>query len=155
MTHPTQIQSVVDVRVQALNDLLQTVSVRLLVRIKELDRTNGDLQNLIAVTAIPAIFVDENLLVRGFTPEIARIYNLTSRNIGRSLLSVSCILDYHDLEEDLGRVTAEGTTVERYLERQDNKALYLMRILPNRCRDGSIGATLTLVKVNAWSRGRA
>jgi hypothetical protein len=46
--------------------------------------------------------------------------------------------------------------VRRYLEQRDGMAWYLMRILPNWCRDGSFGgATLTFVNVNARSRGRA
>jgi CheY-like chemotaxis protein len=143
-------------QIEVFNGLLQTMSARLLVKIKELDRTDSDLQNLITVAAIPAIFVDENLLVRRFTPEIARIYSLSSQDIGRSLRDVVCSLDYYDLEDDFQRVADDGATVRRYLEQRDGTAHYLMRILPNRCQDDSIGgATLTFVKVNAWFRGRA
>ncbi|MDB5393017.1 MAG: diguanylate cyclase [Rhodospirillales bacterium] len=145
-----------DDQIETLNGLLETVSARLLVKYKELDRANGDLQNLIAVTGIAAIFVDENLLVRHFTPEALGVYVVSSQNIGQSLLDVICTLDYCDLESDFQRVTGNGATVRRYLEQHDGTAWYLMRILPNWCRDGSFsGATLTFLNVNARSRGRA
>jgi two-component system, chemotaxis family, CheB/CheR fusion protein len=142
--------------IEMLNGLLQTVSARLLVKYQELDRVNGDLQNLIAITEMPAIFVDENLLVRHFTPQALAVYQVSSQNIGQSLLDVTCNLNYCDLESDFQRVTNHGAMVRRYLERHDGTAWYLMRILPNWCRDGSFGgATMTFVNVNARSRGRA
>jgi two-component system CheB/CheR fusion protein len=135
---------------------LETVSARLLVKYKELDRANNDLQNLIAVTEIPALFVDENLLVRHFTPEAFGVYSVSSQNIGQSLLDVTCNLNYSDLEDDFQHLTKNGAMVRRYLEQRDGTAWYLMRILPNWCRDGSFGgATLTFVNVNARSRGQA
>jgi two-component system, chemotaxis family, CheB/CheR fusion protein len=145
-----------DDRIETLNGLLETVSARLLVKYKELDRANSDLQNLIAVTEILAIFVDENLLVRHFTPEALGVYSVSSQNIGQSLLDVTCNLNYSDLEDDFQHITKNGAMVRRYLEQRDGMAWYLMRILPNWCRDGSFGgATLTFVNVNARSRGRA
>jgi DNA-binding response OmpR family regulator len=145
-----------DDRVEILNGLLENVSARLLVKYKELDRVNGDLQNLIAVTDMPAMFVDENLLVRHFTPQALPVYQVSSQNIGQSLLDVTCNLNYCDLKSDFQSVTKNGEIVRRYLERLDGTAWYLMRILPNWCRDGSSGgATLTFVNVNARSRGRA
>jgi two-component system CheB/CheR fusion protein len=102
------------------------------------------------------MFVDENLLVRHFTPEALGVYSVSSQNIGQSLVDVTCNLDYSDLESDFQRVTDSGGTIRRYLERRDGAAWYLMRILPNWCRNGSpCGATLTFVNVNARSRGRA
>jgi len=143
-------------QIKTLNGLLETVSARLLAKYKELDRADGDLQNLIAVTEIAAIFVDENLLVRRFTPEASGVYGVSSQDIGQSLLDVTCNLDYCDLESDFQNVTGTGAIVRRYLEQRDGTAWYSMRILPNWCRDGSFGgATLTFVNVNARSRGRA
>ena len=143
-------------QIEILNGLLETISARLLVKYKELDHADGDLQNLIAVTEIAAIFVDENLLVRRFTPEALGVYNISLRNIGQFLLDVTCNLNYCDLEDDFQRVTNNGAIVRRYLEQRDGTAWHLMRILPNWCRDGSFGgATLTFVNVNARSRGRA
>jgi two-component system CheB/CheR fusion protein len=145
-----------DDQIATLNGLLETVTARLLVKCKELNRANGDLQNLIAVAEIAAIFVDENLLVRHFTPEALGVYSVSSLNIGRSLLDVTCNLDYCDLKSDFRRLPDTGATVRRYLEHRDGTGWYLMRILPNWCRDGSFGgATLTFVTVNTWSRGRA
>jgi two-component system CheB/CheR fusion protein len=140
----------VDDQIGIFNGLLKTVSAKLLVKIKELDRANGDLQNLMQVSAIPAIFVDENLVVRRFTPESSELYSLSSRDIGRSLLDVTCDLNYCDLEDDFRCVEKTGKTVARNLKQLSSEAHYLMRILPTPCRDGSFGgATITFVRVNA------
>jgi CheY-like chemotaxis protein len=153
---PAEEVKAADDRIEIVNGLLRTLSARLLVKIRELDCTNSDLQNLIAVTAIPAIFVDENLLVRRFTAEATRVYSLSKQDVGQSLLDVACWLDYCDLESDFQRVTGNGATIRRYLEQHDGTAWYLMRIVPNWCRDGSFGgATVTFLNVNARSRGRA
>jgi CheY-like chemotaxis protein len=153
---PVKQEPVADDRVELLNGLLETISSRLLVNYKELDRVNGDLQNLIAVTEVTGIFIDENLLVRHFTPQALRVYRVSSQNIGQSLLDVTCNLNYSDLKDDFQSIRKSGAMVRRYLEQSNGTAWYLMRILPNWCRDGSFGgATLTFVNVNARSRGRA
>jgi two-component system CheB/CheR fusion protein len=139
-----------DDQIKIFNDLLKTVCAKLLIKIKELDRANGDLQNLMQVSAIPAIFVDENLLVRRFTVESSMLYSLSSRDIGQSLLDVACELDYCDLEKDFQCVAKTGETFMRHLRQRGDIALYLMRILPTHCRDSSFGgAALTFVRVNA------
>jgi two-component system CheB/CheR fusion protein len=138
-----------DERIKMLNDVLQTVCAKLVVKIKELDHANSDLHNLMEVSAIPAIFIDENLLIRHFTPEIAEVCSLSAHDIGRPLLDAACWSNYRDLEDDVRRVTETGEPVEGYLEQRSGTAQYLMRILPNFCRNNSIGgATLTFLKMN-------
>jgi len=143
-------------QVKMLNGLLQSVCAKLLAKIKELERVKGDLQNLMTVSAIPAVFVDENLLIRRFTPEIEGVYSLTSQDIGRSLLDVDCDLTYGRLEDDFKRLRETGEAVKRYLEQRGGTARYLMRILPSFYQDNCFGgAALTFVKVNSWSSGEA
>jgi two-component system CheB/CheR fusion protein len=44
---------------------------------------NNDLDNLITSTRIGTLFLDENLTIRRFTPEIKRIFKILDSDIGR------------------------------------------------------------------------
>jgi len=139
-----------------LNSLLETISAKLVVKIRELDRATGDLKNFIKVSAIPAIFVDENLRIRDFTPAMRKICLFSDQDIGRSLLEFACSLNYCDLEYDFRHLTETGETVERYVEGRDGKVHYSVRMMPNFCRDNAIGgATLTFSEIMTFHNGRA
>ncbi len=133
-----------DEQIKIFNDLLQTVCRKLLVKIRELDCVSGELSNLMKVCAVPAIFVDEKLMVRGFTRESRRVYRLSHQDIGRSLLDVACGLNYHSLGDDFQKVAETGKSVNRYLERRGCEVRYFLRILPNVCRDNSFGGAVLI-----------
>ena len=128
-----------DEQIKMLNGLLQTVCHKLLAKMRELDRVSGELSNLMKSCAIPAIFVDEKLVVRGFTRESRQVYRLSSQDIGRPLVDVTCGLDYYTLGDDFRRVAETGKSVNRYLELRGCDNRYFLRILPNFCRDNSFG----------------
>ena len=100
------------------------------------------------VCGIPAIFVDENLMIRSFTQESRQIYRLSREDIGRSLLDVACGLNYHSLSDDFQRVVETRKSINRYLKQSDCEVPYFLRILPNFCRDNSFsGASLIFTRV--------
>jgi len=143
-------------QLKIFNDLLHTVCAKLVLKIRELDLATGDLRNLIKVSAIPAIFVDEYLRVRDFTPAMKKIWPFSVQDIGRSLLELACSLNYCDLEDDFRRLAETGEPVERYVEGQDGTVHYSVRIMPNFFRDDSIGgATLTFSEILTPHNGRA
>jgi len=143
-------------QLQIFNDLLQAVCAKLVVKIRELDRAAGELRNLIKASAIPAIFVDENLRIRDFTPAIKKVCILSEQDVGRSLLEFASSFKYWDLEDDYRRLAETGETVERYIEGPDNWVHYSVRMMPNICRDNSIGgATVTFVELMTFHSGRA
>src|SRR5215469_8686430 len=51
-------------RIKMFDGLLQEVSRKLLAKIREIDCVDSELSNLMKVCGIPAIFVDEKLIVR-------------------------------------------------------------------------------------------
>ena len=133
------------------NDLLENLSKRLVLKVHELRRTGAELRSLLEVGAIPAVFVDEDLRVRHFSPPISKIYALTDRDIGRSLDTVDCTLDYDELARDFHLVMRTGESVERYSIGRSETVLYLLRIIPNRPVDGApLGALITFTDVSAW-----
>jgi two-component system CheB/CheR fusion protein len=145
-----------DQQISLVNILLQSVCQKLLLRIRELDCVSGELNNLMKVCAIPAIFVDDKLIVRRFTRESRRIYRLSHQDIGRSLLDVACGLDYYSLGEDFRKAAETGKAVNRCLEQRGCEVRYFLRILPNFCRDNSFGgAALIFSPVEAQYWGTA
>ena len=88
---------------QSTNEELHIVNNELRHKIDELDRANSDLNNLFESTRIASIFLDRNLLIRGFTPTIVRIFNLIPGDRGRPLSDIVSRAAYPDLENDMSR----------------------------------------------------
>jgi two-component system CheB/CheR fusion protein len=134
---------------QSVNEELQTVNAELSGKIDELDRANTDLNNFIQSTQIATVFLDRNLVIRNFTPEVTRIFSLIPSDRGRPLTDIVNRLDYPGLENDMRTVAGTGQTVERPVE-VDGDAHYLARILPYRNSDNVIdGVILTFIDVTS------
>jgi two-component system CheB/CheR fusion protein len=136
--------------IQSVNEELNTVNVQLTSKIEQLDRSNGDLQNLFDSTKVATIFLDPYLVIRSFTPEIANIYNLIPSDIGRPLTDIAGRLKYTSLREDVQTVLTSLQPLEKRVERDDGSTFYLMRILPYRSPDSTIdGSLITFVDVTS------
>ena len=136
--------------IQSINEELQTVNSQLSTKLEELDTKNSDLQNLFESTQVATVFLDPHLIVRGFTPAMASIYNLIPSDIGRPLSDIVSQLQYAGLHEDVERVLNTLQPLERRLSRHDGTAHYLMRILPYRTPDSAVnGTVITFVDVTS------
>lgn len=134
--------------IQSINEELNTVNSQLSARVEQLNRSNGDLKNLFDSTKVATVFLDPFMIIRSFTPEIARIYNLIPSDIGRPLTDIVSQLSYTTLREDVQAVLRTLQPMERRVERLDRSAHYLMRVLPYRSPDNSIdGSLITFVDV--------
>jgi CheY-like chemotaxis protein len=133
------------------NSLVEGLSANLLQKIHSLKRIGAELQTLLEASGTPAVFVDEALHVRHFTPHAARVYMLSELDIGRSLEEVDCRLSYGDLARDFRDVARTGESVERYLASRTEAAHFLLRIIPTRGDAGFVGALITFTDVSAWS----
>jgi two-component system CheB/CheR fusion protein len=127
---------------QSVNEELNTVNVRLSEKVDELDRANSDLQNLFDSTQIATIFLDRHLIVRGFTPAVAGIYNLIPSDKGRPLTDIVSQLRYNGLRDDVQQVLDTLEPLERRVTREDQQTHYIMRILPYRAPDSTVSGTL-------------
>ncbi|WP_428490005.1 sensor histidine kinase [Rhodopila sp.] len=134
--------------IQSINEELNTVNAQLTAKVEQLDRSNGDLKNLFDSTRVATIFLDPFLVIRSFTPEIAKIYNLIPSDLGRPLTDIVSRLTYKTLHDDVQSVLRTLQPMERRVERDDGSAYYLMRILPYRGPDSTIdGSLITFVDV--------
>jgi two-component system CheB/CheR fusion protein len=133
---------------QSINEELQTVNAELNSKVDELDHANADLRNLFESTQIGTVFLDDQLVIRSFTPAIAPIFNLISTDRGRPLTDIVSHIENGDLGREIRTVLERGETVERRVRQAETNAHYLMRMLPYRGRNNAIeGVVLTFFDV--------
>ncbi|MEZ2133103.1 MULTISPECIES: CheR family methyltransferase [unclassified Sinorhizobium] len=138
---------------QSLNEELQTVNGELAHRVEELARANSDLRNLLESTQIAAVFLDNDLRIKSFTPAITDIFHLIESDLGRPIHHIATRIAYEDLEADARRVIRTLATIERATKNQQNGSQYLIRVLPYRSVDNVIeGAVLTFLDVTRMVR---
>jgi two-component system CheB/CheR fusion protein len=136
--------------IQSINEELQTVNTQLSGKLDELDTKNTDLKNLFESTQVATIFVDRYLILRGFTPAVANIYNLIPSDQGRPLTDIVSRLRYTGLREDVQSVLRSLAPLERRVTREDGGMHYLMRMQPYRTPDSEVdGAVITFVDVTS------
>jgi two-component system CheB/CheR fusion protein len=132
---------------QSVNEELYTVNAEYQRKIAELTEITNDMDNLLSSTEVGTIFLDAQLRIRRFTPQIAASFNLVPHDAGRSIETFAHRLDHPELVDDLRRVLAHGHVVEHELPDVDGKT-YFLRILPYRVKGTVEGVVLTLIDVS-------
>ncbi|MGB8217233.1 MAG: chemotaxis protein CheB [Candidatus Methanoperedens sp.] len=137
---------------QSLNEELVTLNAEHQAKIEEQSKTVSDLNNLIASTEIATVFLDNDLRIKGYTPQITKVINLIKTDIGRPVGDIVSNLEYEDLQRDVKEVL--DTLVFKEKEISDKKGFwYLMRILPYRTIDNVIdGAVITFIDITGRKR---
>jgi two-component system CheB/CheR fusion protein len=131
---------------QSVNEELYSVNAEYQRKIAELTELTNDMDNLLSSTDIGTIFLNRELKVRKFTPQIAQTFNLLPQDVGRSIETFTHNIDHPELIDDLRRVLASGEPVERELQDRERRYFFL-RILPYRAKGTIDGVVLTLIDV--------
>ena len=131
---------------QSVNEELYTVNAEYQRKIAELTELTNDMDNLLASTEIGTIFLDGQLRIRKFTPQITETFGLLPHDVGRSIETFAHKMRHPGLVEDLKRVLTSGHAVERDLTDPHGKAFFL-RLLPYRAKGVVDGVVLTLIDV--------
>jgi len=132
---------------QSVNEELYTVNAEYHRKITELTELTNDMDNLLASTEVGTIFLDEELRIRKFTPQVAEAFSLVPHDQGRSIETFAHKMDHPELVEDLRRVLRTGQPVERDLPNVKGQSFFL-RILPYRVKGAVDGVVLTLIDVS-------
>ena len=132
---------------QSMNEELQTLNQENKHKVEELSQLSGDLQNLMAATAIATLFLDRQLRILRFTPQVEDLFNVRLTDRGRPLSDITHRLGYDELPADAEKVLRHLVPVER--EVQDEKGRwYLTRVRPYRSADDRIeGVVITFVDI--------
>ncbi|GAB4216779.1 MAG: hypothetical protein OHK0022_58310 [Roseiflexaceae bacterium] len=138
-----------------LNEELLTVNGELRYKVGELAQANNDLQNLMAATAIPTLFVDRRLHVTRYTPAALELFNLIAADLHRPLAHITHGLHYPNLLADARLVLLNAEPVEREVRDNANR-FYLVRLHPYRTSASDAdGVVLSFVEISARKRAEA
>jgi two-component system CheB/CheR fusion protein len=133
---------------QSVNEELETVNAELKKKLDELDRANGDLQNLFQSTRLATVFVDRELRIKKFTPAAVEVFRLIDGDVGRPVADIAPRFQGGDLVEEIREVLRTLSTRERQVPIEENGAWYLLRILPYRTVEDVIdGVVLTFLDI--------
>ena len=135
---------------QSVNEELHTVNAEYQSKIIELTELNNDLDNLMASTRIGTLFLDENLTIRRFTPEIRRIFKILDSDIGRPANHLMHTLTKIDLFERIQAVAEQAVDQELEVCTQSGE-WWLMRILPYHVGVGTVsGVVLNFIDISLF-----
>ena len=134
---------------QSLNEELQTVNAELQIRVDELSRVNNDMKNLLNSTDIATVFLDNDLNVRRFTTQAAKIIKLIPGDIGRPITDIASALLYPALTEDAREVLQTLVYTEKEITATDGR-WFSSRIMPYRTQANVIdGVVITFSDITA------
>jgi two-component system CheB/CheR fusion protein len=132
---------------QSVNEELYTVNAEYQRKITELTELTNDMDNLLSSTEVGTIFLDSNLMIRKFTPQVAETFNLVPHDVGRPIETFAHKMDHPELVDDLKQVLTTSRPVERELRGVRGKSFFL-RILPYRVKGAADGVVITLIDVS-------
>jgi two-component system, chemotaxis family, CheB/CheR fusion protein len=137
---------------QSVNEELQTVNTELASKNDQMARLNSDLKNLLDSTRVAAVFLDDELHIRHFTPALTEIFPLRESDRGRPITEIVNLVDYADLTRDVAEVRQSQSIIERDVKLSDRSATFLMRIRPYRTVTDAIdGVVVTFFDITQRS----
>jgi two-component system CheB/CheR fusion protein len=133
---------------QSVNEELITVNAELQAKIEQLAGIQNDMKNLLDNINTGTIFLDQNLIIRRFTREAARIYRLVASDVGRPLADIKSDFEAEDLLAEAQVVFDTLAPYEHEL-RTVGGAWYQARIQPYRTLENVVdGVVLTFSEVS-------
>jgi two-component system CheB/CheR fusion protein len=136
---------------QSVNEELYTVNAEYQRKITELTELTNDMDNLLASTEVGTIFLDSQLRIRKFTPQITETFGLLPHDVGRAIETFAHKMRHPGLVDDLRHVLAKGEAVERDLTDVRGKS-YFLRLLPYRAKGDVDGVVLTLIDMTGLKK---
>jgi len=135
---------------QSLNEELMTVNLQYQSKAEELTRLNNDMKNLLDSTEIGTIFLNNDLEILRYTPQISKLFNIIPIDVGRSLSHVVSNFDYDLLQSNILDVIERLHIKEIEVKTKTND-WYHVRIMPYRTLDNFIsGAVLTFTLITPY-----
>lgn len=134
-------------KLHSVNQGLNTVNAEHQRKIRELTVLTDDMDNLFRSIDVGTIFLDRELRIRKFTPEISKTFQILPQDIGRRIDGFAHNLLYDQLYGDVASVMKSATQLDREVrDRQDN--WFLVRLLPYYSEAGVDGVVLSLIDVS-------
>lgn len=117
-------------------------------QIQELIEHNDELENYFRNTIIPQLFVDGELKLQKFTPPAMKQFNLSAKDVGRSINDVKDNFRFPTLIDNIHQVIANNEILEKEIQTTDMR-WYQMNIIPYvKIRDNKTdGVIITFVEI--------
>jgi two-component system CheB/CheR fusion protein len=132
---------------QSLNEELMTLNMQYQHKTEELSQAANDMKNLLDATDIATIFLDNEMVIKRFTPSVKHIISLLPSDVGRPLTHFANNLRYEQLVADVQQVLDRLVSVETNIQTTGGN-WYAVRILPYRTLDNYIsGAVITFTDI--------
>lgn len=140
---------------QSTNEELHTVNAEYQDRIIELTELHNDVDNLLTHSQIGKLFLDENMEIRRFSPDVTRIFHIAENDEGRPLAELDHCLAGVDPVATVQRVLSSVETVEEEVQTRDGR-WYLMRVLPYQVGPEVFsGAVMTFIDISQVKSAQA
>lgn len=138
---------------QSVNEELSTVNAELQIKINDLSRANNDMNNLMAGTGIGTLFLNMQLRIARFTPNVTQVINLIPTDIGRPMAHIaSNLMSYDRLMKDVQAVLNDLISREAEVQTKEG-GWFLMRVRPYRTAENVIeGVVITFVDITDRKR---
>ncbi len=115
-------------------------------KVKNLKQLNEEIFNYFSNTRIPTIFVDNDLNITRYTPDIKSIINVVEGDKGKPIYSINNNLKGSFIE-DINRTVSEGITIEKEVNMKDGTYM-IMKINPYYTECNVIrGAVMTFMDI--------
>jgi two-component system CheB/CheR fusion protein len=130
---------------QSMNEELQTVNQELQSKLLDLSTSNNDMKNLLNSTDIATLFLDENLYIRRYTSQAAKLIKLIPGDAGRPVTDIASDLIYPEMAEDTQEVLRSLNFIEKPVAAR-NGHWFIVRIMPYRTMENKIdGVVITFI----------
>jgi two-component system CheB/CheR fusion protein len=137
---------------QSTNEELQTVNAEYHKKIIELTELHNDVDNLLSISQIGKLILDENLEIRKFSENITEIFKILESDVGRPVTHLMHHIDGVDPVEYVRRVEATARPVKLEVM-TTNGRWYLMRIEPYRVGpDIFSGTLLSFLEISEYKK---
>ncbi len=134
---------------QSVNEEIVTVNAELQAKIEQLTDIQNDMKNLLDSTSIGTIFLDENLAIKRFTREAARVFRLVPPDAGRPLADIKSSIVTGDIVADAQEVLDTMVPREKEVMTAEN-LWYLARLTPYRTLENVIeGVVITFTDITS------
>lgn len=132
---------------QSMNEELITVNEEHRRKMQSQRQISDDLQNLLVATNIATLFLDKELNIMRFTPQLGKLFNVRPVDRGRPISDQTHQLLYDELIGDAKKVLDKLVPLERQVSDKEGHH-YLVRILPYRDGQDRIdGVVITFIDI--------
>ena len=131
---------------RSVNEELTTLNQELNQKVGELYEANSDLQNLMASTEIPTLFLDRQLRISRFTPAATRLFGLIEGDLGRPIRDLAPRFTGLDLPALAAEVLDSHECVEAQAQSLAGESWFIVRLRPYRTPAQEVrGVVITFV----------